>query len=464
VKSLRGRLLLWLLSTLALVGILAGGGAYFLDREEVDSSLDAQLRQIAVNIGDTRTPASGEGAGAPLDPEDALVVTIWDGAGNRRTSDASVNIPRLTRTGFANVEATGEGWRSYALVEPGRTVQVSQRKVVRDEFATNSAWRAVLPVLALVPILALLVSWLVGRAIRPIHGLTAKLRRWNTATSDPLPVAEVPEEILPLVLAMNDLIARLHAQLEFRRQFISDAAHEMRTPLAALRLQVNNLRTTGDEAGRTLAIGEMVRGLRRTSEMVSQLLDLARAEAEPDGTEPQADLRQVISGAVEDVIQLANEKAVDLGLITPAVQPAIVAGDAGELRMLLKNLLDNAIRYTASGGQVDIALEQSDNRLTIEVRDTGRGIPPALLDRVFDRFFRADDSQTEGSGLGLAIVRAIADRSRVTVTLRNRTDRTGLVARVSFQERRGSASAMPARKQAVVPATPSPEAVTASRG
>ena len=411
MKSLRGRLLLWLLGTLTAVGVLAGVGAYVLDRSEVDGSLDAQLRQIALNIGDTRSPVSGNGDGISLDPEDALVVTIWDQTGRRRSSDSSVIIPRQAETGFANLDGSGEAWRSYALVEPGRTVQVSQRMVVRDEFATNSAWRAVLPILALVPLLWLLVGWVVGRVLRPLHGLTSELRLWGTASTDPLPVRDVPDEVLPLVLAMNDLIARLHAQLEFSQQFISDAAHELRTPLTALRLQVNNLRGTPDEGSRKVAIDEMERGLRRTSEMVTQMLDLARAEAAPNEEKPvPVDLRDAIASSLQDVIQLANEKEIDVGLNASSAITATVMADRNEIRTLFKNLLDNAVRYTPTGGSVDIAIERSADRIVLEVRDTGPGIPAVLLDRVFDRFFRAAGVEAEGSGLGLPIVRAIADR------------------------------------------------------
>ena len=433
MRSLRGRLLLWLLGLLTSVGVLAGFGAYVLNRSEVGRSLDAQLQQIALNIGDTRSPSSANGGGVSLDPEDALVVTIWDRLGQRRSSDYSVFIPRQTEAGFATLQGSGEAWRSYALVEVDRTVQVAQREVVREEFAADSAWRAVLPILVLLPLLLLLVGWTVARGLSPLHGLTAKLRRWGTAGTDPLPIAGVPDEVLPLVLAMNELIARLHAQLEFRQQFISDAAHELRTPLTALRLQVNNLRATFDEGARKLAVDEMERGLRRTSDMVAQMLDLARAEAAPNDEKiGPIDLQEAIAGSLQDVIQLANEKQIDIGLNASAM--AKVKGDPGETRTLLKNLLDNAVRYSPAGSSVDIVIERSADRIVVEVRDTGPGIPSGLLDRVFDRFFRVLGANVEGSGLGLPIVRAIADRCGATVTLRNRTDLSGLVARVSFNE------------------------------
>jgi two-component system OmpR family sensor kinase len=248
---------------------------------------------------------------------------------------------------------------------------------------------------------------------------------------------------------MNDLIARLHAQLEFRQQFISDAAHELRTPLTALRLQVNNLRATPDEATRKIAIDEMERGLRRTSEMVTQMLDLARAEAAPTGGDlAPTDLRDAIASALQDVIQLAKEKRIDIGLSTSATTTtATVMADRKEIRTLFKNLLDNAVRYTPAGGSVDIAIERSGERVLLEVSDTGPGIPAAMLDRVFDRFFRVPGNEVDGSGLGLPIVRAVAARCNASVTLHNRPGHGGLVASVLFREAGELGPAYPSKRE-----------------
>jgi len=433
LRSLRGRLLLWLLGLLTVVAMLAGVAAYVIDRGEVDQSLDVQLRQIALNIGDTRRPVSGDGGGVSLDPEDALVVTISDVAGQRRTSDASVSIPLQTETGFTNVTASGEAWRSYTLVEPNRTVQVSQRREVRDEFAASSAERVVLPILGVLPLLWVMVGWIVARALKPLGRLTTQLRGWGEDRTDSLEIHDVPEEVLPLAVAMNDLIVRLDGQIEFRRQFISDAAHELRTPLTALRLQVNNLRKTSEYAGGKAAIDEMERGLRRTSDMISQVLDLARAESKAEGEKLGAvPLEDAIAASVEDVMHLANDKGIDVSL--DSATDATVAGHRADIRTVLKNLLDNAIRYTPNGGSVDLAVRRSAESVTVEICDTGPGIPDALLDRVFERFFRAAGNGVEGSGLGLPIVSVIAARCGATVTLHNRRDRSGLVARVAFRE------------------------------
>jgi two-component system, OmpR family, sensor kinase len=433
LKSLRGRLLAWLLGLLTIVGLLAGFLAYYLDRLEVDGSLDTQLRQIVLNIGDTRAPRAGTDNGPAVDPEDVFVVTIWDADGVSRSSDPSIAFPRPRATGYSDSTASGEEWRTYALVGTNRTVQAAQRVVVRDEFAANSAVRAVLPILILIPLSWLLVGWVVGRALRPMRRVTAELRKRDHANAaDQLSLVGVPDEILPLVLAMNDVIVRLRGQIEFRQKFISDAAHELRTPLTALRLQAGNLRgrALGDEA-RPL-VEELEHGLRRMSELIAQLLDLARAEAPATDTplEP-VDLGDAITAALQDVIQLAGGKKIDIGV--EPFTPTAVLGDPNDVRTLLKNLFDNAVRYTPEGGVVDVFVARREATVELDVRDTGPGIPEPLFERLFDRFFRLAGPETEGSGLGLSIVRAIADRCGATLLLQNRSDQSGLVARVTFR-------------------------------
>ena len=432
MKSLRARLLVGLLGLLTLVGMLAGIVAYVLDRKEVDEALDGQLRQIATNVGDTDFPAAArEGDGVPIDPEDEFVVTIWDRSGKPHSSDPSYHVARPETTGYSNFHTAGEEWRAYGRIDRDRMVQVAQRMVVRDEFAASSAIRAVLPVAALIPLSWLLVGWVVGRVLWPLHAVTGQLRQWGKAGTNPLSLDDVPCEMLPLALATNDLITRLQSQIEFRERFISDAAHELRTPLTALRLQARNLGESATSAERAALIAEMAAGVRRMSDMVGKLLQLARADSSaPVGTLASVDLGEAVAASLQDVLPVAAEKEIDIGMVGTA--PEKVWADPHELRTLIGNLVENAVRYAPKGGVVDLSVERTATEIVLEVRDTGPGIPEHLLDRVFGRFVRLSGSEVEGSGLGLAIVKAIADRCGAQVALINRQDRSGLVARVAF--------------------------------
>ena len=432
MTSLRGRLLIWLAGLLTIVSFFAGIVAYALDRNEVDGSLDGQLRQIALNVGNTDSPVGTRWAdGVKLDPEDEFVVTVWDRSGLRHSSDPSFATARPTAQGYSDFEAAGEIWRGYTRVGQDRTIQVAQRLVVRAEFATNSALRAVLPIAALIPLSWLLVGWIVSRILRPLHAVTSELRQWGQEGTNPLSLQGVPDEILPLAFATNDLLTRLQAQLEFRERFISDAAHELRTPLTALRLQARNLSDSAASAEQAALIKEVADGARRMSDMVGKLLQLARADASAPARNPvSVDLGEAIAASLRDVMPIAGEKGIDIGLV--AASPERVLADPDELRTLISNLVENAVRFTQQGGVVDLSVKRTGADVVFEVRDTGPGIPEQLLDRVFGRFVRLPGSTVEGSGLGLPIVRAIAERCGARVALANRRDRTGLVARVAF--------------------------------
>jgi len=439
VRSLRTQLLVTLLALVTVLGAIGAIGAYLVSRSEVDQSLDGQLRQIALNVGDTDNPVSPNRAdGVKLDPEDAFVVTIWDFLGAPLSSVPSFHPRRPNDTGYVDFVAQGEQWRAYALVGPNSTVQVAQRMVVRDEFAADSALRAVLPFAAMIPLGWLVVVLVVGRVLRPIRGLTEQLRHWGKSTTSPLVLDDVPDEVMPLALATNDLVTRLQGQLEFREQFISDAAHELRTPLTALRLQAGNLKASLDSAEEAALLAEMETGVLRMSDMVSKMLQLARADATAAMRDPiSVDLNAVIAGSLEQVMPMAIAKEIDLGVADSV--PATVFADPEEIRTLVTNLVENAVRYTPKSGTVDVAVQQSASDVTLEVRDTGPGIPEHLLERVFGRFVKVDASDGEGSGLGLSLVRAIAERCGGSVTLANRQEHQGLIASVRFPSARSRA-------------------------
>jgi two-component system OmpR family sensor kinase len=433
MTSLRYRLLGWLLGLLTLVGALAGVVAYVSNRQEMDASLDAELRQIALNVGGIDFPvAARSGDGVAIDREDEFVVTVWDGMKPLHSSDPSLHPARPGEAGYSTFETAGEAWRAYARIVGKETIQVAQRMVVRDEFAANSAARAVLPIAALIPLSWLLVGWVVGRVLRPLRGVTEQLRRWGKDQSSPLALADVPDEILPLALATNDLVTRQQAQLEFRERFISDAAHELRTPLAALRLQAGNLAASLTSPEQEALLGDVLAGLRRMADLVTKLLELARADSAGRVREPVVvDLSGAVAAALQDVMPLAAEKDIDIGVV--GGNRELVLADPAELRTLIGNLADNAVRYTPKGGVVDIAVTRTANKVVLEIRDSGPGIPEERIEQVFGRFVRLPGGEGEGSGLGLAIVKAIAEHWGAHISLNNRHDPCGLVARVSFE-------------------------------
>lgn len=428
--SLRGRLTLWFTMLLAAMGLISGIAAYLITRHDPDRFVDDQLRQIAAQTGDP-TGVAAQPARAGLDPSDIIAVQVWDAAGRLlRATPPGIALPRQTATGFSEPASAGERWRTYTLASPERTVQVSQRLAVVQEIALGAAWQAIAPVLLLIPLSWLLVQLLVGRILRPLDTLARDLEDWAPDARAPLAANGIPREVAPLVAAVNATLARLAEALALQRRFVSDAAHQLRTPLTALRLQVGNLKRAGAQHDPGL-LDDMEQGLKRMSALTAQLLALARTEAASGSAEPSStDLAAAIDEAIAATTPLAAARKV---AISGAPKTVIeVAAAPYELAVLFTNLIDNAVRYTPAGGRVEIRIEPGGDTVAVEICDTGPGLPEEMLARVFERFTRHTEDG-EGTGLGLAIVRAIADRIGGRVSLRNRTGARGLVARVELQ-------------------------------
>jgi two-component system OmpR family sensor kinase len=284
----------------------------------------------------------------------------------------------------------------------------------------------------LFPLLGPMIWFGVGRGLSPLDSMSRALGKRRPDALAPLAERGLPDELKPLAASVNALLARLDAALGAQRRFTADAAHELRTPLAALKLQLDVARRVGDDPARTAAYDDLDEGVARASHLVDQLLTLARVE--PEALAAHAADCDLVALAKEAIVArgaLAAAKRIDLGLARES--PATVRGDAASLAILLSNLLDNALRYTPEGGRVDVFVERGDEGTAIlTVADTGPGIPADERERVFDRCYRGVGAGATGSGLGLSIVKRIADAHGATLALDAPAEGTGLVASVRF--------------------------------
>jgi two-component system OmpR family sensor kinase len=437
--SLRSRLTFWFTCLLTIVGIGSGIVAYVIARQDPDSFLDDQLRQIALYAGDSAI-APDHLLDGSIEPSDIIVVQVWDG-NNRpiRTTPEGFDLPRQPSNGFSNVSFRDELWRSYALAGKARTVQVSQRAAVREEQALNAAWTAVLPSILFIPLGWLVVRWLVGRMLRPIDHIAEDLNRRGPMQFTVPPLAEIPEEVIPLVRAMNEALERLREAIAFQKRFISDAAHHFRTPLTALRLQIGSLKTR-PVAMFPEVIADMELGVRRMSTLTNQLLMLARSEApeESVGSAAAISVASAIREVIAAVLPLAQEKRVELIIRRETNACVRVHHDA--LITLLSNIADNAICYSNASGRVEFSVITTGDEVVIEVADNGPGLPHEMLAEVFKRFVRLND-EGEGSGLGLPIAKALAERNGGTVSLKNHGDHSGLIAVITLPKANAALSA-----------------------
>jgi two-component system OmpR family sensor kinase len=432
MKTIRRQLLIGVLwATLACV---AGAGAmlYRSLLAETNELADLQLRQLAAALPNEFAPEPG--LPAMHDPEEEFILQAWDEHGallHAIGAPGLSQLPRYPAHGYADVMLDDERWRIYGVTRQGRYVQVGQPTAARDRLAAHMALRAGAPLLALAAIFAVMILVVVGRALRPLNRLAQSVVGQSPTALRPLDAGRMPPELRPVVLALNALMGKFEEALAAQRTFVADAAHELRSPLTALKLQLQLVERAGSDEARGQALAKLHERLDRGSHLVQQLLSLARHESALTPVQLQpVDLGELLQSAVADHSALADSRDIDLGVEAPA--SIVVHADRDGLRVLLNNLVDNALRYTQRGGRVDLRSSLVDGRAALRVRDNGPGVAPEHHERLFDRFFRPDGNEVWGCGLGLSIVRSIADHHRAEIRLDAADHGTGLSVTVLF--------------------------------
>jgi signal transduction histidine kinase len=430
MRSIRARLLIALIILVALISLIAAAVTYRRVLSETSVLFDYQLRQMALSLRSQISLAPR--IEVPPDQGDTdFVVQIWDVFG-ARTYLSRPGLPILNQTvlGYADLSLRGEPWRAYGLQTADGVIQIAQPVRVRETLARAAAERVVIPLILLLPIMIGAVAWIVRSGLAPLRYVTSEVQRRDVRSLTALKTDNLPEEIEPLVTELNRLLERLQRAFSAQRAFISDAAHELRSPLTALRLQLQLLDRAPDEASRREARARLGAAVDRAIHLIEQLLALARSEPQDAALdEALVDLGSVAAEGVRDTHELAMSRNTDLGL--EAEPNVLVRGNREALRVLVRNLVDNAVRYTPPLGTVQVRCRSSATQSLLEVMDSGPGIALADRERVFDRFYRRAAAQEGGTGLGLAIVKSIAERHGALVSL-NQAPGGGLLATVSF--------------------------------
>ena len=419
MRSIRRQLLFWLLA-LVVAGVgLAGWLIYRQALAEANELFDYQLQEIAAAL-----PSEPFNAilGSRDTGEEGIVLQIW----NRNGVLMYYSHPRAplaprAELGFSTEHTDRGDWRVYGAIVGDNVVQLAQPVSVRNRLAANVALRTLWPLIVLLPFLGLAVWIVVGRGLAPLTRVARALDARHPEGLDPLPENGVPREVTPLVHALNALLARLGQALDTQKAFVADAAHELRTPLAALRIQAQLVARANDDDARREALADLQAGVTRATRLAEQLLALARSEPDSRARMREIDLHALLEDCVATYAPIAQQRDVDLGIERSAA--ATVRGDPDALRVMFNNLLDNATKYTPAGGRVDVSLRIDAARPVVTIADSGPGIPMEERARVFDRFYRvgagAARARTDvsGSGLGLAIVRRVAVQHGATVML-----------------------------------------------
>lgn len=452
-SSLGARLLLFIGLAIALLAVLQGALTYRNALVQTDTLFDYQMQQTAFALrAGLPVDAKGRPEGTPPEDEnDEFIVQVWTNEGLRIFESAlGAALPQMAVLGFADVPARGTTYRVFSLQTRSQVIQIAQDMRVRRALAREAALRSLLPVVLLLPLLALAVWWVVRQSLQPVQRVRAELSQRQPQDLAAVNPEGLPDEIRPLVQELNSLLQRVQQAFDAQQHFVADAAHELRSPLAALTLQLQVLRKASDQASRDAAQNELAAGIDRARRLVEQLLALARQESgaatpTPQTTQLEAvDLRKLAETVLAEVAEAAQHKGLDMGLSEdPAQQTSFsVQADAQALHMLLRNLLDNAIKYVPQGGRVDVGWLQSAQDHALVVEDSGPGIDAAERPRVLQRFVRGPQAggMAGGSGLGLAIVQTVAERSGASLVLDESPLLGGLRVRVIWPQIQGGLS------------------------
>jgi signal transduction histidine kinase len=433
--SLRRALLLWLVPLFVLVGLASAAFAYWTYGRMVDTFMDDQMEQLALSI----SANEGYMPNMEITPERAhkwgtYVTQVFGPDGRVQvTTFPQLRAPLQTQQGFHDLQQDGSAWRVFttAASASGHRVQVLQSAQFRSHLAAERAGAAALPILLLLP-LAMLVLWSVVAAVsRAVQDIGRQAAQQDEHNLSQLTLERVPAEIKPLVTSFNSLLARLRDAFANQRRFVQDAAHELRTPITAVALQLENVRRDMPAGACANSFAQLETGVLRAQRLVDQLLKMSRQESATPDPAVTVDVETQLRESINTLIGLADQRNIDLGMVAGDHTKAMpLQCAAGDLRSVLDNLIENALRYTPEGGVVDVRVLNEGGKVAVEVVDNGPGIPEDMLGRVFDRFFRVPGTGARGSGLGLAIAQGAAQRCGLRIALRNRQDGSGLVARV----------------------------------
>lgn len=418
-------------SAILLTGLIAATASFFLTYSEAKEFQDDMLRQIAMLnqsiTADTRLQNQQKIASEILlsDPESRVVVIHIPG--DRRPDWLAANLS----SGFHTLSTTSEQLRVYVRdSSTGKRTVVAQPTDARDEIAIDSALRTLIPLLLLLPVLVWLVVWIVQTELAPITRLSGSLDEQSADRPQPIEDNSLPSEITPFVHAINRLLDRVNNMMGNQRRFIADAAHELRSPLTALSIQAQNLLKTGSLNEMHERVAPLQKGIERAQQLTEQLLNLARTQA-GIAEERKINVSEIARELIAEYLPFAEAKHIDLGLEERV--PLSVTGAPDALRLMLKNALENALKYTHEGGEVTLRLFDDNGCPVIEIVDNGPGIPLSERERVFDSFYRISGTSGEGNGLGLAIAREAAVRLGGHLSLHERREGNGLVFRYAHR-------------------------------
>lgn len=446
IKSIKYFLLFSLLLSITIASAINGIGNYLLDEKVIQPYLDGQLIRLSslISILNQSADSSPSLSAEIIDylrttqpiTRQKFLFQVWSKSGKliMHSSEHPSVVLRDAPSGFSDTIIDGDDWRIYSSYDDKMesTIVVAELYNIRRELADDIARSNANILLITYPVFGLLVWFIISLALRSVTRVTNEISNRASTYLEPVQLTEIPLEIKPLVAELNQLFIRLKLAFERNKRFAADAAHELRTPLAALKTHVQVALKSDNESDRTKALDKVIESVNRSSHVVAQLLTLSRLGEEEALTDVKPlDLHKLATEIIAYLATHALEKNVEIELL-PSPPDPIVHGNDTALGILIRNIVDNAIRYTPPGGEVKVSIIDTETQVIFRVTDTGTGIPPELRERVFERFYRVLGTKTSGSGLGLAIVSQITSLHHAVISLSTPTNGKGLQFDVAF--------------------------------
>lgn len=431
--SLESRLRRRLLVGVLLVSLVLGVTVRMAVHQQQSNLLNYQLEQVARAL--ILSDLQGTVQTWDSDPALHLDVQMWDAEGNLlyRSSDL-IDVDLDTPPGLSSVHSGHESdavkLKVFTLSNGQRTVQVMHAQELRNALHFDAELAVLIPAMLVMLVGAVLVSMTIRKELEPIRELDAELNRRDASSLQPVSLPQAPTELASVVSTLNRLLLQLETSLQAHKRFIANAAHELRTPITALSLEVDNLLREQDPSHMRTTAARLKLGTQRAQHLLQQMLTLARLETRsPPRPRVTVDLQPLAQQSMMDLSALASHRGVEFELDAPG--PAIVQGDPGDLRLLLDNLLGNALKFSPPDSEVTLRLRQDEQGVTLTLRDHGPGIAPELRERIVLPFVRVD-AAIEGAGLGLSIVQEVVLNQGATLSLESPPEGQGLLVRVHF--------------------------------
>lgn len=435
--SLRSRLLLVIFLVLLISSMFVSLLTFLTAQEELSELLDENMQQVAIAIAmqgadyKNHHPAIRQ----VLSEQGDFLIQVWDSTGKLQyTSHQETDVPLQNAKGFGIASFRGQDWRYYVHQIPDAKIQIVQPMSERSEDLFDFVGQFMSPILTQFPIALFLAYLLIGRGLRPLAAVSESIGKKHHYSLSPISLDAVPLEIRTLVNSLNELLLRLDVALRHQRQFTADAAHELNTPLAVIKLQLDVLERADTSDERQEAQVKLRAGVERGINLVGNLLTLASHEpGVGESFKAKTNLSETVHGIVEEVSPFAAAKNIQLHW-EGGSGPVFVQGDAASLRMMIGNIVRNAIAYTQDNGKVVVSLRQQGGPVVLSVADNGIGISPENRQRVFNRFYRVLGTKQFGSGLGLAIAKSIADQHSLQISIHDGLRDAGTEFRIEFKK------------------------------